>query len=247
MAITVTTLNSGGSTVNSTLYASGSYTPTSAVLVLFAVAGRSTAGGGSPSGGVTLEGNGATWVEITTGAGVTSTLVGVGGRLQLFRAMLSAPAAGATTIRIAGGGITPSAIAWAVAEFAGVSTASTDGAGAVVQTVETTASTAAAGATVSMAAFADSSNAAYGAFSHPTSNAWTTGGGFTGLSNVITAAAGEGLSLLTEFKSTADTSIDASGLTTQTKMAIGVEIAVLPAAPVADDFRIRRKMVGVGR
>lgn len=245
MAISATTLNSGSSTVNSTLYASGVYTPTSAQLVLFAVAARSTAAAGAVPSSFILEGNGATWVQITE---VSSTLAGVGGRLQVFRAMPTAPAAGATTIRApAAVPITPSAVVWGIAEFSGVDTASTDGAGAVVQSVVTTGSTVSAGTTISMAPFANTSNAAYGAFAHPTSNAWTTGGGYVSLSNVITALAGEGLSLLTEFQAAVDTAIDASGLTTQTKLAIGLELAQLPTIAVPDEFRIRRKMVGVGR
>lgn len=185
----------------------------------------------------TFEGAGATWVQVATIASSNGL-----NRLTVFRAQSAGTpyTTGATTVRFAAA---QDLIAYSLAAFAGTSTASTDGAHAVAQVVSTAASTAGI-VTLSLGAFGESSNAAYGAFGQPSSNAWTTGAGFSIVSEArnVDALSATPISLLTEWRNSASTAISATGSTAVFKLGIGIEIR----EPV-QETRNRRLMMGVGR
>lgn len=231
MPITPTTLNSGVSTIDSSVFISGAYTPTSNSLLLAAFSNLAADGTNTGAGVTGVEGNGATWVQVRT-------QVSGGQRINLFRAMPSTPALGATTFRFTNA---QSHMAWAIAEFAGVSTASTDGAGAVAQATAVLSS-ASTSLTAPLAPFAGTSNVAFGVFSMESTLAITTGAGFTALSSAEAAA--EPLTIKTQYAvNTTAVTMTFGGNTTVKHQGIGIEITEL----FADEFRIRRKMVGVGR
>lgn len=238
MPITPTTLTAGASTAVSTSYVTATYAPSSGQLILLTV-GNITNQVGVEAVVPTVTGNGASWVQVVTAT--NSEPLGARQRLTVFRAMSTAVLlSGAATFSF--GASTQEAVVWGITQFSGVSTLSTDGVDAIPQSNSTLGSTASSVVTVSMAPFGGSSNLSFGGFSFQAINPPTTGGGFQSLT--VSSAAGVASYVhLTEF-STNDTSIDANfPLTARKKIGIGIEIKEAPA----DDFRLRRMMVGIGR
>lgn len=151
MAVTLTTLTHAVSLTDATAVASSTYTPSPNTLLLGVVRHRQ---GSTAIRVPTMEGNGATWVQ-------QLTLALQNHRVTLFRTMSSAPVSGAATFRIAGTTVQTN-WQWEILEFAGVSTASTDGAGAIPQSGGSTFSSGGASTiAISFAPFASSNNVSF--------------------------------------------------------------------------------------
>src|SRR3990167_11448563 len=121
-ALSPTNLTAGGSNTAATSYTTASITPSANALILASV--ESNADPDAPNT-PTLTGNGLTWVEVVTRLDGTA-------RMTLFRAMGSAPSAGAITIDFAGQS-QANGSTWIVTEFSGADTSGTNGSAAVIQ------------------------------------------------------------------------------------------------------------------
>lgn len=122
-AITVTNLQTSGTTTDATSYNTGSFSPPANAVLLCSFQIGVTSG--SPTAGVS--GLGLTWVN------VDNTTVIAGGRTTYtYRTATggSAPTPGAITITT---GVTANAFLWNVTQFEGVDLTGTNGSGAIVQ------------------------------------------------------------------------------------------------------------------
>lgn len=232
MAIGVFPLTVGKSTLASTAFQTASYAPSANRLILLAVVNREETG---PN--IVVEGNGATWVRTT----YADKTVGGGINIALFRAMSTgALTAGATTIRFTAV-LAANPVLWSVAEFSGVSNASTDGAGAIAQTAVSTFAPVNTTIEISLAPFGGVGNLAYGAFGQrPSPSVMTTGGGFNLLHSVTAELLTTSESILTEWKLNS-TLVNAVGESTNPRGGIAIEIVE------AAEGSLRRMMMGVGR
>lgn len=229
MAITAAALTSGSSVTDATSYATASITPTANLLILLLVYNRI---GVAPPSVPTATGNGLTWVKITNIIGVTN---GTNRCLTLFRAMGAAPSAGAITIDL--GGVTHTACIWSVAEFAGIDTSGTNGSGAVVQSATQEGAASATSVTVTLAAFGDAGNGAYGGFQHNTNEVTSPGSGFTEIHDVAISENSTGLE--SEWIATNDTTVDCSWASA-TNTSSGVAIEIKAAAAASNVARLTR-------
>lgn len=233
MAIAPTTLTSGGSGSDTTVYTTASFTPTADNLVLVALGSVEKTGTGDT---VTLSGNGLTYVQIRN----EEVDVGVGFHCVLFRAMGSAPTAGAVTITWNN---TQRRCAWSVVEFEDVDTGGSDGANAIVQDAGNSSASARLDLTITLAAFGDATNnAAYGAFTM-SNQAVTPGTGFTELHEQ--QAGGENQKLQTEWRLGEDTSVDASWASASACVGVAVEIKAPGAGPSVGRVPLM-SLLGVG-
>ncbi len=163
MAITEANLASGtASSVASA--ASASITPTGNRLVLLAVASRIASGTPNQP---TASGNGLTWVAVAS-LGVAGSL---NTRITVFRAMGASPSTGAVTIDF--GGQSQTRIEWSIVEFGNVTTAGSNGSGAVVQSNTADSGTAQTAVSLALAAFLSSTNRPYCAIAHNTAEGTT--------------------------------------------------------------------------
>lgn len=202
-AVSCSVLTAGSSTANATSYATASVSPGANRLVLAASAQTRNASSACAANDVeSVTGNGLTWVLVnrqcfSDGVSPTHTV-------ETWRSMGASPSSGAVTI--ATGGDTQLHMAWAIVECDGVDTSGTNGSGAVVQSainkVEPGTSL-----TATLGAFGSAGNATLGVFANSTNQAITAGSGFTELTEQQVS---EGLTLQVEWKSTNDTSVDAS-------------------------------------
>lgn len=168
MTISASALTVGGSSTDTSSYATASITPTANRLVLVLVTNFRSLGASTP----TLTGNGLTWVQVATVAYAAG-----GDRATVFRAMGAAPTTGAITIAF--GGVTQLACAWSVIEFGGVDTGGTNGSAAVVQSA-TNSVAAGTSLGVTLAAFGSANNGAYAGFgTSQSTSAITPDGGWT--------------------------------------------------------------------
>lgn len=228
MAVTQSPLTSDANTANQTSYDTASISPGSNRLVLVAVMNFGT---GSSPNTPTLSGNGLTYQLIDSQLYQSDFI-----RLSLFRSMGASPSSGAITIDFAGQ--TQDSCHWAVSEFSGVNTTGTHGSGAIVQGAKAAPTSTTTGL-ATLAAFADAANATFGCFAINSAGAGliTPGSGFTEIYEVSTGQR----NLQTEWKDTADTSVDATASSTNWAV-IAVEIASGGAASVP----FRRSLLGVG-
>lgn len=213
----VTSLTSGSSTVDASSYATASVTPTANSLVLVAVYSRQAVSTTTP----TLTGNGMTWVS------VNSTLIGTGTnrRITVFRSLHASPSAGAITIDFAAN--TQTQCIWSVVEFADVDTSGTNGSGAIVQS-GVAATDNATSLTVTLSAFSDANNMAYGAFNHNADEDTAPGSGFTEIHDVHISENATGM--FTEYKLN-DNTVDASWANAFAMQgAVAIEITAQAAA-----------------
>lgn len=208
--ITVSNLTSGSDTTDASSYSTASITPSANKLVLVAVVVRNdTADAVSTT---TISGNSLTYVSVQT------QTFGTRQRLTVFRAMGASPTTGAITINP---GETVDHCTWTVDEFTNMDTSGTNGSGAIVQSVANS-TTGATSLTVTLAAFGDTNNATYGAFTHAVFNEdISVGSGFTQLADTFTTNV---FGVFTEFKDTNDTSVDASWTTSDRAAGVGIEI-----------------------
>lgn len=204
---TLLTSNSSVSPAGS--HSTASISPTADRLILAVVSGVDNDLTTAPT--IDLAGNGLTWVSI--GRRTTGFL-----SLQVFRAMGASPSSGAVTIDadVASMGY----VHWDIVEFSDVDTSGTNGSGAVRNIAENGASGTNT-LSVTLPAFGSASNATFGAFvgvksTGPATFSWTPGSGFTELSDDAVSAFGGAVyfGLQSEWKSTNDTSVDATASTT---------------------------------
>jgi len=178
--ITHTLLTAGHNLVNGTVYTTGAIAPAPNTLVTVAVMGHRSYGASvSP----TLTGGGmSAWTEVVS---VTfETTASPLRRLTIYRAMSAAPGSGPLTITFPGN---QSNCQWIVSQWDGVETGGSNGAGAIGQTGSARGD-AVNGLTVSLGAFANAGNVAYGAFGVRSNVlAISQGAGFTEISEQLSA------------------------------------------------------------
>lgn len=208
-AITESALDSGNSTVDATSYTTGTFQPTANNLVLIAILNRVGAGTANIP---TVTGNNVTWVEVTNLSNGNSR------RLTILRALGSAPSSGTATIDLAGQ--TQSQCKWSIAQFSGVDTSGTNGSGAIVQTGKHTVGTSTS-YLVTLSAFGNAMNVAYGAVYHASNENTVVGTGFNEIHDLGDA---ENASVLQTEYLVNDNTVDASWASSVSRMAIALEI-----------------------
>lgn len=190
-SVTATHLTSSGNDTDASSYTTASITPSANKLILVAVENTKDTTPDIP----TLSGNGLTWVQVNTTNGQVV-------RITLFRSMGASPSAGTITIDFAG--VTQTGAMWSIAEFDGVDTTGTNGSGAIVQSVTGGVNPDTYGWSITLGAFGNANNAAYGAFTS-TNATMTAGTGFTLLGNASNAAPQS--KLATEWQATQNTTV----------------------------------------
>jgi hypothetical protein len=221
VAITINNLTSGVNTGNTSKWTLASVLPTSGTLLLLGMYARSPGAGVVFAASPTIAGAGATWVKVQESSTNSTQYIG------LYRAMPSAPTSVAITVSWSGATMNGG---WSLAQFSGVSLASTDGAGAIVQSTIGTGVTSSTTPSLVLGAFSNSSNASYGLFGQAADNrAFTTGVGMSLIASV-TNAAPINMAMLTEWRLTTNTTVDAVHPTSVSpaRQIIAVEIASVP-------------------
>lgn len=171
------------------------------VLLWFMVKNSSSVDPTDPS---SVVGNGLTWVQVNKIVYDTTTT----SRRTLFvyRSMGASPSSGAITVTF---GETESGVIWGVDQFTGADTSGTNGSGAIVQSLtDSDESTTADAMTITLSAFGNPANGAWGVFGDSDQNTFTAGSGFTLISN--TADATVFSRVASEFSSSADPTVDIS-------------------------------------
>jgi hypothetical protein len=164
--------------------------------------------------------------------------------------MGSSPSSGAITIDFAGQ--TQTDVIWSVEQCSGMDTTGTNGSGAVVQSaVNNVAGTFSTGTfTVTLAAFSDTNNGAYGVITcdNTLNGSGSVGSGFTQLVNTQALPSGGNLqTYLTEWKATNDTTVDAS-MPGDGATSIGGIAIEIKAAAVASGTAVGYKtLLGTGQ
>jgi len=223
-AVGVTHLTGGSRGNPVTLVTTSSTAPAQNSLVLVIT-------GSTASDGVNyvpaVSGLGMTWVN------VSKAMVWISPGITIWRAMntTSTPSAGAITIDWTG--LTQSRAGWLVEEFTGVDTSGTNGSGAIVQHASTTVS--ASNGTTTLSAFADASNATFGAWAAGgTTTNITPGSGMTEIAEVVIGNPAAGYELASEWQNSNNTTPGASwDGATDYQNGFGAEIAQAAASAAA--------------
>jgi hypothetical protein len=208
MAISISNLTSGANSGSITSQDTASISPTSNALILVAIMSRR--GDSTEPTAPSLSGNGLTWVKITETYFDSSSSSRK--KLSLFRAMGASPSSGVITISF--GAETQTDVLWVIDQVTGADTSGTNGSGAVGGAAGTNIATnkqdpGSGGAIeATLGAFSSTNNATYGAFSNDTTINRTIGSGFTELA--FSQQFSNSNCVLTEWKSTNDTSVDAT-------------------------------------
>jgi len=242
MAIAVTNLTSGSDTDGNSTASTASVTPTGNRLILLSVSSRT--GISTQPNTPTATGNGLTWVQINTIYWDTDSSSRK--TTTLFRAMGASPSSGAISIDF--GGQNQTDVLWSVDEVSGMDTSGTNGSGAIVQSVTNIDEVSGGGTiTVTLAAFSDTNNGTFGIFGADTNTTigvplGTVGSGFT-----LLAQPANTFEILSEWKSTNDTTVDATfNSAAGGKMGgIAIEIKIAAAAQVGISAP-QRLTLGVG-
>lgn len=225
-AVSCSVLTQDNSTTNATSYTTASVTPTANALVLLATVATRNSTSCVDNDVVSVTGNSLTWANIDrqcfSSAGTPVHTV------ELWRTMGASPSTG--TIDFSFGGTSQIDAAWAVIECTGVDTSGTNGSGAVVQSAKNLIEPGTS-LTVTLGAFGDANNATLGVFGTADNAAITEGSGFTELAEQLVSDAGFDIGLQVEWKTSNDTSVDASFASID---AGGVAIEI-KAAAVTDD------------
>jgi len=212
MAITANHLVTNRNAVAASSFVTASITPTFNRLVLATVCSVAGAAPNTP----TLTGNGMTWV-------LEKTLLDTPGnsKVSIFRSLLATPpSAGAVTIDFAAQ--SQQACGWSITEFAGVDTSGSSGGGAIAQSVSATTAAPATTATVTLAAFSNLANVAYGGFmGEDNASTFTAGTGFTiaGQSTGVVA-----LTVMSEYQLANATTVNCGYNGTHAVLGIAAEI-----------------------
>lgn len=220
MAITGTEiLTEVYSTTDATSYTTASQTPTANRLQLLLVVSSVGTSGTTEPNAPTITGNSLNWVRIH-GFWHTARY-----KLNLYRAMGSAPSAGTLAIDFAGQ--TQSGCGWHCMEFAGVDTTGTDGSGAIVQrTLDNTGGSTTSHSLTFDAPISNNNNATYAAIHlGATNQAITPTSGFTEMADVG-AGTPAGRLEVEWLAGNTNTTVDWSWTTNSSGTAIAVEICV---------------------
>ncbi len=216
--ITPSNLTSGFDDANQSSWTTASITPTSDALILPCIV---VMRGFSPTT-PTVTGNSITYDLI---ARADHDTAGQFASTFLFRGLNASPTSGVITIDV---GAAHDGALWTVTEFAGVDTSGSNGSGAIVQSATNTGSIASSSTlTVTLASFADAANnVAAGCFGMDEANNGNIGVGTGFTLGGEAASTGEDDSVLDEYKTGEDTSVDAvnDASTTQNMGGIAVEI-----------------------
>lgn len=217
--ITPSNLTSGFDDANQSSWTTASITPTSNALILPCIVVMRT---GSAPNTPTVTGNSITYDLIASAAHDTA---GQQATTFLFRGLNASPTAGVITIDVS---VAHDGALWTVTEFAGVDTSGSNGSGAIVQNATNTGSIASSSTlTVTLASFADAANnVAAGCFGMDEANNGNIGVGTGFTLGGEAASTGEDDSVLDEYKTGEDTSVDAvnDASTTQNMGGVAVEI-----------------------
>jgi hypothetical protein len=223
MAVSIANLTSGSDSDGNSTATTASISPAANNLILLSVTLRN---GSSINPSVSsVSGNGLTWVKIDSTVFDNSS--SSRRTVELWRSMGASPSTGAITITATEN---ETNIDWSVDQSSGVDTSGTNGSGAIVQSAKNqdVAGTA-TGLVVTLAAFGSSDNATFGVFGTDEVATLTIGSGFNQLAKINGASTP--VSILTEWKSTNDTSVDA---TTGAAVFIGgIAIEIKAAATTA--------------
>lgn len=241
MAVSVTNLTAAVNTTGASSFNTASVSPTANNLILLSVSAR-RADSTQPVA-PTVTGNGLTWVKIAeiyfdTDSSSRKTLF-------LFRALGSSPSSGAITMDY--GSQTINQTTWQVNQASGIDTSGTNGSGAVVQSATNKDEVSGGGTlTVTLAAFASTDNATFGAFACDTVGAGpTVGSGFTMVgsnddqSNTVTESG-------SEWKATNDTGVDMTFASAAGAKMGGIAIEIKAAAAAGGTNKFFRQQMGIG-
>jgi len=217
MEVSTSNLMSGGQVGSFTSSTTDSVSPTGNNLLLLTVVNRT--GISVDPVEPTVTGNGLTWVVVESI--VFDTRGASRRRITTFRAMGASPSSG--TIAIDYGGQTQTNANWALDQSSGVDTSGTNGSGAIVQSAQNKDESLSVNTlVVTLGAFGDANNVAFGAFSTDDSTGIAVGSGFTQLGK-FPAAAGANC-VFTEWVNANDTSVDFSVSTNSQLGGIAIEI-----------------------
>lgn len=217
----VINLETSLSTTDQSAYPTGSISPDANQLILAAFWWAQTT-----PGTVSATGNGLTWVAVDSNAGGTR-------KMQLFRAMGSAPTAGALTFTVAGGSGTPSRGAWSVVEVAQVDTSGTNGSAAQVQSANN-GSNSATTTTCNLGVFANPNNITLGFIGVDNGNSITPGSGFAAIAQANNGA--EGFSIQSQVQYGNDQTVDWTVSPAADLRATAVEVKVIPQGGILTSF-----------
>lgn len=213
LTVSAANLTQFNSDTDDTSYTTASITPSADKLIIATVISSK----GSAPDVPTLAGCGLTWVQIDTN---NYDSVGTQRTMTMFRAMGSSPTSGAVTATFAG---TQTACTIIIDEITNADTSGTNGSGAVVQSAKNAeASMASATFTVTLAAFANTNNATYGAFANGDATTPTAGTGFTGTGAAATTT--PSITSMTEFQAANDTTVTFNAAAGNTAGGIAIEI-----------------------
>lgn len=224
MAITASNLTANYSDTDTTSYNTASVSVTAGDLILVAVTNSKGSTPDTPS----ISGVGTTFalVHATNGI-VTYDASGTQRKLTLFYGIVPSTTSGAITIGF--GANTQTGCAWAVDKVTGH-----DSTGTIVQSAKNNTD-AMTPITVTLAAFASTDNATYGAFAVSGNNDATIGTGFTQLGDATATTPAQ--VIFTEWKSTNDTSVDCNiGGTPPEAGGIAIEIKAAVASTSVKDL-----------
>lgn len=222
LTVVATNLTGGGGAATASAV-TASVSPTANALILLSVSVRNGASVDPTT--PTVSGNGLTWVLVNS---ITSDNTSGSRRMNfLFRAMGASPTTGAVTITF---GETETDASWSVDQFTNTLTSGTNGSGAIVQNVTANDLTGSATSlTVTLAAFAASTNATFGFFGTDGATGATAG---TGLAVLGHGASGTNVTTDTEFKNSSTTTVAFSYGVTAGIGGIAVEIAAASSVPI---------------
>jgi uncharacterized protein YjdB len=224
-----TLLTSGNNTVNQKIYSTASIAPAANTLITVAVLGHNaTTAPASP----TLSGGGmTTWTQVAT---ITFDSVATPlKRLTIFRAMRSSPGQGSLTITFSAN---VSNCQWIVSQWRNVDISGSNGANAIGQTSSNRANPV-NGLTVTLPAFSNPNNVAYGVFAVKQNVLAVTPG--TGFTEIAERPSGESpLSDLQAQWANNDNTIDASW-SNLAGGALGIEIKAAATGPAVSSSQSR--------
>ena len=223
--ITPANLTNGFDASDLSSYATASITPTSDALILPCIVLLDSTSPVTP----TVTGNSITYDFIARADHDTG---GQQASAFLFRGLDASPTAGVITINP---GAAHEGALWSITEFAGVDTSGINGAGAIEQSATNTGSIASSSTlTVTLASFADAANnVAAGCFGMDEANTGDIGpgSGFTVGGDVANTADDD--SLLDEYKTGEDTSVDAVNGASGTQLMGGIAVEIDDGAAAA--------------
>lgn len=229
-AVSCSVLTSGSDANNATNYTTASVTPgANRLVLLIATSSRNTLNDCVANDISSITGNGLTWAAVDKQCFSTASIPTQ--TVQIWRSMGASPSSGAINFNVSSA--TQLNAAWIVVECDGVDTSGTNGSGAVAQSAINQVNPG-TGLTVTLGAFGSANNATLGAFAIQNSEAITVGSGFTSLANPTQVDGGNNISLNAQWKTTNDTTVDASWVSSLDAGGVAIEIVASAAPPASD-------------